>query len=115
MYDERAAEIAVLDLYERYREAEGMFLTGRFGGARIEIRPIKGAHPDDRCWRVYMRQAPEGRAREQQREPRAAREPQAAAPRAADLTKVLAAVGMQARHTSRDELQADLGFDLDDA
>jgi hypothetical protein len=39
--------------YERYRDDE-MFLTGAFGGVKIFIHPIKGADPDDRCWRMYF-------------------------------------------------------------
>jgi hypothetical protein len=50
MYDDR---LAVLDLYERYRDGE-MYLTGAFGGVKIFIHPIQGAGPDDRSWRMYF-------------------------------------------------------------
>jgi hypothetical protein len=40
--------LPVLDLYERYSKNGEMFLTGAFGGVKIFIHPIKGAHPDDR-------------------------------------------------------------------
>jgi hypothetical protein len=50
--------LPVLDLYERYRDGE-MFLTGAFG-VKIFIHPIKGAHLDDYCWRMYFAPRQEG-------------------------------------------------------
>jgi hypothetical protein len=58
--------LPVLDLYERYRDGE-MFLTGAFGGVKIFIYVIKGADPDDRCWRVYLAPRLEGVDRDRAR------------------------------------------------
>jgi hypothetical protein len=57
MMDDR---LPVLDLYERYTKDAEMFLTGAFGGVRVFIHPIKGAHPDDRSWRMYFAKRIEG-------------------------------------------------------
>jgi hypothetical protein len=57
MHDDR---LAVLDLYERHSREGETFLTGAFGGVRVFVHPIKGAHPDDRCWRMYLAKRIEG-------------------------------------------------------
>jgi hypothetical protein len=109
-------QLPVLDLYERYRDGE-MFLTGAFGGVKIFIYPIKGADPDDRCWRVYLAPRLAGIDKDRTK-PTSQTKP---APTGWDavrerqsLKKTLAAVGMAAPHYSPDELQRDLGFDLED-
>jgi hypothetical protein len=102
-------QLPVLDLYERYRDGE-IFLTGAFGGVRIFVHPIKGAHPDDRSWRMYLAPRVQGLDRERTR-PTAATRPAATGwqgvrqrQRAAGtLNETLAAMGMKAPFYSDDE------------
>jgi hypothetical protein len=90
--------LPVLDLYKRYTGSttSEMYLTGAFGGMKIFIYPIAGAHPDDRCWRVYVAPRQQGIERDRSMPTRVTptnrpgtREPQT-------VTKQLAAIGMQA-------------------
>jgi hypothetical protein len=45
--------LPLLDLAERSC-GDAMFLSGELGDVRLEIHPIEGAHPDDRCCRLYL-------------------------------------------------------------
>jgi hypothetical protein len=105
MHDDK---LPVLDLYERYRDGE-TFLTGAFGGVKIFIHPIKGAHPDDRCWRLYFAPRVQGVDKDRAR-PTSQTKPTpsgwTAVRERQSMTKQLAAIGMQAPYY-RDELGLD--------
>jgi hypothetical protein len=111
-----------LDLRMR-RNRDGQFLTGRWGGVEIRIVPLLTPDPDDPLWRWYERTCQQGVDHDRDKptcltipEPTgwgAVRERQHFA-RRPSLTQALAAVGHQAPFHSREELQSELGFDLDD-
>jgi hypothetical protein len=54
---ERDRMLPLLELAERDRNG-AMFLAAEPGDLLVEIHPIEGAHPDDRCWRVYLATLP---------------------------------------------------------
>jgi hypothetical protein len=104
----------VLDLYERYTGDGDMFLTGVFGGVKLFIYRIKGAHPDDRCWRLYFAPRAQGVERDRAR-PTARTRPAptgwAGARERQSLAKSLSAIGMQARFDH--DVQRELGLEDD--
>jgi hypothetical protein len=89
----------------------------------VRICPLLVPDPDDPLWRMYYRVS-ETALEHDRRKPTALTIPEPTGwtavrerqyfSRKASLTQAMAAVGHQARFHSRDELQRELGFDLED-
>jgi hypothetical protein len=98
-----------------WQRGDGIY--GALAGLRLELLPIEDAPIDGPHWRLYVTQRVEGVDRDPA-SPTKITKPSptgwAAVRERQSMAKQLAAIGMVAPHYSQDELQRDLGFDLED-